>query len=262
MQSKLAVQMYTIRDFVKTSAELAESLRRISAIGYRAVQLSAVAAMNGPQPSVSPQQARRMLDDNGLACVATHRSWEDLALRTAQEIEFHQVLGCDFAAIGGLPHAYAALGAAGYRQWAADAAPVIARLKGAGIRFGYHNHAHEFERFGPERVALYDIFLTARNADLLLELDLYWVSHAGLNPVRVIERAPGRLPVVHLKDREMVGSEPVMAPVGEGNLDWEEILPALQAAGTEWYCVEQDVCRRDPFDCLRSSFEYLSRYDL
>ncbi|MBV9849135.1 MAG: sugar phosphate isomerase/epimerase [Armatimonadetes bacterium] len=259
LRSQLAVQMYTVREFLRTAPELAESLRKISAIGYPAVQLSAVAAMGGETPEVSAAQARRMLDDNGLRCIATHRSWDDLAHRTEQEIAFHHALGCDFVAIGGLPAAYGDQGADGYRRWVSDAMPVIARLKEAGVRLGYHNHAHEFARYGTERHWLYDTLIEEGGPDLMLELDVYWAAHAGLNPVRVIERAPGRLPVVHLKDKEMVGGDAVMAPVGEGNLDWPALLPALRAAGTEWYCVEQDTCRRDPFDCLKSSYDYLSQ---
>ncbi len=68
------------------------------------------------------------------------------------------------------------------------------------------------------------------------------------------------MPVIHIKDKEMAGDEAVMAPIGEGNLDWEHLLPACEAAGVEWYAVEQDICRRDPFDCLRSSFEFLRRH--
>ena len=79
-----------------------------------------------------------------------------------------------------------------------------------------------------------------------------------VDPAAVVRRAPGRLPVVHLKDKEMAGQAPVMAPVGEGNLDWGALLPALEAAGTQWYAVEQDLCRRDPFECLASSFAYLT----
>jgi sugar phosphate isomerase/epimerase len=49
-----------------------------------------------------------------------------------------------------------------------------------------------------------------------------------------------------------------MAPVGEGNLDWDGIIAAGEEGGVEWYAIEQDVCRRDPFDCLASSFEFLA----
>ena len=259
--SKLAVQMYTVRDTTGTEAGFADALARIRAIGYPAVQLSAVGAMAGDSPAVSAEQARRMLDDNGLRCIATHRSWDSLAQETEREIAFHQALGGDFAAIGGLPAPYPEGGAAGYAAFARDAAPVIARLKAAGIRFGYHNHAHEFERAaeGSARTLL-DILIEEGGPDLCLELDLYWVSHAGANPERLVERCSGRVPVIHVKDKEVAGGQPVMAPVGGGNLDWPALLPACAAAGVEWYAVEQDVCRRDPFDCLRSSFQFLSEF--
>jgi sugar phosphate isomerase/epimerase len=132
-------------------------------------------------------------------------------------------------------------------------------LKSAGIQFGYHNHAFEFARTGPGHRTLYDIFVDEGGEDLMLEMDLYWVSHAGLNPERLVERCGGRLPVIHVKDKEIAGGEPVMAPVGEGNLDWEHLIPACESAGVEWYAVEQDVCRRDPFDCLKSSYDFLTR---
>ena len=253
--------MYTVRDFTGTAAGLATALARIRALGYPAVQLSAIGAMAGDTPEVSVRQARQMLDDNGLACIATHRSWDALARETSREIDFHHTLGCDFAAIGSLPPPYADKGAAGYGAFARDAAPVIARLKDAGIRFGYHNHAGEFARAEPPlpRTRL-DVLIDEGGPDFCLELDLYWISHAGANPERLVERCSGRIPVIHVKDKEVVGGEPVMAPVGEGNLDWAHLLPACAAAGAEWYAVEQDVCRRDPFDCLRASFEFLSAF--
>ena len=255
--SQLAVQMYTVRDFTATADDLAATLAKIRAIGYPAVQLSAVGAMAGETPTVSAAQARRMLDDNGLRCIATHRSWESLAGETEKEIAFHHALGCDFSAIGSLPPAYAESGAGGYAAFARDAAPVIARLKAAGIRFGYHNHAGEFERTGDTRTR-FDILIEEGGPDLCLELDLYWIAHAGANPQRLVERCAGRVPVIHVKDKEITDGQPVMAPVGEGNLDWTGLLPACADAGVEWYAVEQDVCRRDPFDCLRSSFQFLS----
>jgi sugar phosphate isomerase/epimerase len=254
--------MYTVRDFTKTASDLAQTLAKIQEIGYPAVQLSAVNAMAGDAPEVSAEQARRMLDDHGLKCVATHRSWEGLAQHTDQEIEFHRTLDCDFTAIGGIPSPYREQGAAGYEAFVKDAAPVIARLKEAGIRFGYHNHAFEFERAGfkdGDPVTRFDTFIERGGPDFLLELDLYWVDHAGVNPERIVERCRGRMPVIHIKDKEMAGNDPVMAPIGEGNLDWDHLLAACQASGVEWYAVEQDTCRRDPFDCLKSSFEFLSR---
>lgn len=259
MPSRLAVQMYTVREFTKTASDLSASLQKIRAIGYEAVQLSAVSAMNGDNPEVSAADARKMLDDNGLRCIATHRGWDALSQQSDAEIEFHNTLNCDYTAIGSLPGSYQSQGAAGYRQFLHDSAPVIARLKSAGIRFGYHNHAHEFERIGTGRTTLYDIFVEEGSPDFTLEIDTYWVVHAGANPVSIFERSHDRVPVIHLKDKEVISKVgPVMAPIGEGNLDWDSILPACQSAGVEWYAIEQDETRRDPFDCLRASFDFLT----
>ena len=255
--SQLAAQLYTVRDYTRTAAGFAEALDKISKIGYRAVQVSGVAAMAGDTPEVSAADAKQMLGDAGLACIATHRSWDDLRDRTVQEIEFHQTLGCNVTAIGSLPREYQELGASGYGAFVRDAVPVIARLKDAGIRFGYHNHAFEFARAEGSAKTLYETFVEQGGPDFYLEIDVYWAAHAGLNPERLIAQCRGRVPVIHVKDKEMAGHEAVMAPVGEGNLDWEHLLPACAAAGVEWYAVEQDDCRRNPFDCLRSSFEFL-----
>ncbi len=255
-QDKLAVQMYTVRDFTKTAKDLAETLRKIGEIGYTAVQMSAVGAMNGENPEVSAREARKMLDDNDLKCIATHRPWAALMNDTEAEIEFHQIIDCDFTAIGGIPGDYGDT-SAGYRRWLEDARGVVSRLKQAGIRFGHHNHSKEFMR-GEDGRWLEDILIEEGGEDLMLELDLYWVEHAGLNCERVLERCHGRVPVIHLKDKEVVASDgPVMAPIGEGNMDWDHIIPACEQAGVRWYAIEQDVCRRDPFDCLKSSYEYL-----
>ncbi|MFP4674144.1 MAG: sugar phosphate isomerase/epimerase family protein [Opitutales bacterium] len=257
MASKLAVQMFTLREHTKTAKDLATSLKRVADMGYPAVQMSAIGAMNGDNPEVDAATARKMLDDNGLKCIATHRPWPRLVDHVDEEIEFHKTLGCDYVAIGGAPceNSYE-----GYRKWLEETRPVIENLKNAGIRFGHHNHSHEF--FRPERYGktFEDIVIDEGGADLYLELDLYWVEHAGLNCVRILERGKGRVPVIHLKDKEVIQgkNETRMAPIGEGNMDWDDIIPACEAAGVDWYAVEQDQCYRDAFDCLQSSYDFLS----
>lgn len=256
---KLAVQMYTLRDHTKTASDLAKTLEKISKIGYPAVQLSAVGAMNGDSPEVDAATARKMLDDNGLACIATHRPWDSLLNNIEQEIDFHKTLGCDYVAIGGI-HASHEPSFEGFRKFVQEATPVITRLKQEGIRFGHHNHSYEFMR--PERhgKTLEDILIDEAPADLMLELDLYWIEHAGLNCVRILERCHGRVPVIHLKDKEALpdGNDTRMAPIGEGNMDWKHIIAACEAAGVDWYAVEQDQCYRDAFDCIKSSYDFLA----
>lgn len=259
MKDKLAVQMFTLRDFTNTWDELATTLQKVSQIGYPAIQLSAVGCMNGVPAEASATQAKQLLDDTNLHCIATHRSWDNLRERLDEEIAFHKILDCDYCAIGTIPAATYPPTYDGYRRWLEDAQPIIESLKAEGIRFGHHNHAREF--FKPERHGkmLEDILIDEGGDDLMMELDLYWIAHAGVSCERILDRCHGRVPVIHLKDKEPLpdSNECRIAAIGEGSMEWKHIIPACERAGVVWYTMEQDICPRDPFDCLQSSLDYM-----
>ena len=248
---KLAVQMYTLRDETKTPEALDVALEKVARLGYEGVQLSAIGAWDDGR--IDAVGIRTMLDRYGLVCCATHRPLQRLLDQTEEEIAIHRTLDCDYAAIGSIANDYG-FEPEGYRRFLQDASPAIHEFAAADIRFGFHNHALAFRDRGQDR---YDLLID--RSDLMLEIDVYWVAVAGLDPAALLRRAAGRIPAVHLKDLEILGWEPpAFAPVGEGNLDWTPILDACRSGGTEWLIVEQDVCRRDPFDCLASSHRYLS----
>src|ERR1019366_9150665 len=96
-------------------------------------------------PLVTAAQAKEMLENSGLVCCATHRPWNRLVENIDEEIEFHRILGCNYAAIGGISWDYG-VQPDNYRKFLGDAIPVIDKLKSAGIRFGFHNHQYEFIR--------------------------------------------------------------------------------------------------------------------
>ena len=262
MISKLAAQLYTLRDYTQTAEGLQSVLQTCHEIGYAGVQLSAVGCMNGEQPAVDAKQAKEMLENSGLVCCATHRPWKRLLENTEEEIEFHKILGCDYTAVGSIGGEYG-FAPDSYRRFIADAQAVIEKLKAEGIRFGFHNHQYEFIR-NPETLRpCYDILIDEGGQDLMLEVDTFWAVVAGIDPSALFRKLPGRVPVIHVKDMEVVEKVgPVMCPVGEGNLNWEGIIAACEDSATEWYVVEQDDCRRDPFDCLRSSWEFLADFSL
>lgn len=252
----LAAQLYTLRDFTTTASGLDETLRKVAAIGYPAVQISAVAAMSGLNPEVDAASARCMLHRYELRCVATHRPWRRLVERLDEEIEMHRILGCDYLAVGSITDDF---GSApnGLLRFASAAGPVVHTLDSHGIRFGYHNHAHEFERLEGSRQTGFDALVETADPRLEFEVDTYWAMHAGVDPVGLLRRLSGRIAMVHFKDKAVVGGLPTIAAVGEGNMDWAGILGACRDGGTEWAIVEQDTCDRDPFDCLRSSYDFL-----
>ena len=257
---KIAVQMYTLRDFTKTEADLKDTLAKIGKIGYRALQMSAIGAIEGDSPFVSYATFKRMLDDHQIKCVSAHLGFDTLVNQTDAAIAILNSVDCNYVAIGGAPGEYSRDGVEGYRRFLDHAAPMIATLGSQGIRFGYHHHAHEFARFSESLRTLMDVLIDESPVEMHIEVDTYWAIHAGYDPVKLLGRLSTRCANLHVKDKEIDAStgQPVFAPIGEGNLNWKTILPAAKSAAVEAMCVEQDTCRRDPFDCLRSSYEFLN----
>lgn len=264
----LAAQLYTVRDFTKTAADLAATLRKVRAIGYTAVQVSAI----GPVPHA---EVKAIVDDLGLTICNTHIGYDQLWHDLDSVIAQHQLWNCRHVAIGSLPAAYREAGEAGYQRFAAEASQVGEKLHAAGLTFSYHNHSFEFIRFphgfpqdNGSRTALDIIYDESDPRYLQAEIDTYWVQHGGGDPVAWIQKVAQRMPVIHLKD--MVVAEPPhprlgsqwMAEVGEGNLNWPAILAACANGGVEWYAVEQDICQRDPFESLAISYRNLVKMGL
>lgn len=250
---KYGAQLYTVREFCKTASEFRSSLGKIAAMGYEGVQVSAVEAF---LTSVSAEELRGWLDELGLVCCATHRPWERFVEHLDDEIAIHQTLGCDVLGIGMGPKPCFEEGPVGWRTWLLAVNAIVEKLALHDLSFAYHNHAIEFERKDGERAI--DIHVSESNEGMQFILDTYWVVHAGADCVDLIQQLRGRLDVVHLKDKAVVGWDTRYAPVGEGNLAWSSILPALEDAGTKWGVVEQDECYGDdPFDCLERSLRYL-----
>ncbi|MBM4033759.1 MAG: sugar phosphate isomerase/epimerase [Planctomycetes bacterium] len=245
--SVIAAQLYTVREFTRTPADISATMKKVAAIGYEAVQLSALGPMD-------PSELRRVCDGEGLRICATHIGYAAMRDEPQAVIDLHQTYGCPYAGIGGLPAE--CRNAEGFARFAREASQVARRLAEGGPKFVYHNHSFELERFGP-RTGLQILYEDSDPRYFLSELDTYWVQHGGGSPSAWIRRLKGRAPCLHLKDMANQGGAQLMAEVGEGNLDWPDILAAAREAGTEWYIVEQDTCQRDPFESLALSLRNL-----
>jgi sugar phosphate isomerase/epimerase len=239
----VALQLYTLREFCKTPANIAATMRRVRQIGYAAVQASGL----GP---IEPVELRRIFDGEGLVCCATHRSLEQLESDPNRVIDEHATLGCRYTAIGGffLP----SFTAGDWAEFITRYNAIAKRYAGSALAIGYHNHHHEFARF--DGMPAMQRLIDELDRSVWIELDTYWVQHGGGDPAAWIGKVRGRLPCVHLKDMTVTADKKqVMAEVGEGNLNWPAILEACRAAGVEWYIVEQDTCQRDPFESIAIS---------
>ncbi|HAZ63264.1 MAG TPA: sugar phosphate isomerase/epimerase [Armatimonadetes bacterium] len=247
--ARIAAQLYTLRDYLKTEEDIRANLPRVAEIGYRAVQLSAV----GP---IDAGDLRELCDSLELEICATHIGIEDILERTEQTVATHRTYGCRHIAIGGLPGNLR--NPEGYATFVGMANEAAVKLAPAGMVFSYHNHSFELEKIG-ERTALATL-IEDTDVRVGFEIDTYWIQHGGGDPAEWITKVAGRCPLLHYKDMQMIGSSQKFAPVGQGNLNWERINTAAIHGGAEWIIVEQDSCEvppTDPFEALAVSFANL-----
>ena len=254
----IAAQMYTLREYCKDVKGAVDSFRKVKAMGYDGVQLSGVSA------PISPAEMKKILDDEGLVPVVTHKPIAQMRTNLQELIDEHHTLGCKYMAVG---CKYMAVGSAipTPEQWSekywndfADEYSALAdKLVAEGILLGYHNHSQEFAKVNDSKRAI-DILMGRTSTNVWFEIDTYWVAHAGANPAEYIRKAAGRLPVIHFKDM-MVTNERVqkMTEIGYGNLNWFEILDACRYAGVKWYAVERDSGDTEAFESLRRSIVYM-----
>ncbi len=246
--SRIAAQLYTVREQTQTADDLAKTLARVRAMGYQAVQISAIGR-------IDTGVVARLLADEGLVCCATHTSIQRLRDEPDAVIDELRRWGCGFTAIGG--HFPERPTADEWHRFAGEFNGIFAKFKEAGIALGYHNHSHELIRFG-DRTAL-QILYEQFDPEIAFEIDTYWIIHGGGDPAAWIRKMVRRIPCIHLKDMGInLNREQIMMEVGEGNLNWPEVLQACHAAHVEWYIVEQDTCYRDPFESLRISLRNLT----
>ena len=251
---QIGAQLYTVHDFLKTPEDFAETLKKIAEIGYRTVQVSGA-------PPYDAGWLAENLQKNGLTCVLTHIVPDRILHETDTVATEHKRFGCRYVGIGSAPGGLQN-GMADYLRFREDFLPAIHRLNELGLRFGYHNHYMEFQRYdGVSFMERLEKDFTPE--ELFFILDTYWVQYSGADPAAWIRRLAGRVPCVHLKDMAIVSNAQRMAPVGEGNLNFEAILDACDTSGVEYLLVEQDNCNgEDPFDCLRRSYQNLKAMGL
>lgn len=245
-KSQLAVQLYTLRDYMKTPGAVDRAFAKIREIGYEAVQVSGVAA---PLAAV-----KKAADNNGLTICATHAAAADLLGNRAKVADDLAMLGCKHTAFGCISD-FQYIDRGAVLEFASEIEKAAQELSARGLTLSYHNHNMEFGKFDGEFIL--DL-IYANAPHLLAEIDTYWVQMGGCDPAEWISKYSGRQVLFHLKDFRPVSFAATTAPVGTGNLKWNEIVPAAENAGAQWFIVEQDTCAKNPFDSLKDSFEYLT----
>jgi sugar phosphate isomerase/epimerase len=260
----IGLQLYTIRDAM--DKDVPGSLKKVADLGFKYLELAKYA--DGKFYGYQPAEFKKLVTDLGLVILSSHTQVEakGITLENAKKMtEDHAKLGVKYCVQPWVVEE-ARTTVASYQKMAADWNKVGEIMKASGIQFGYHNHNFEFDKV-EGKIPYFDIFLKELDKNLVtMEIDLFWVTKAGQNPVEIFKKYPGRFQLFHMKDMytkqapffTTTGVDD-FAPVGAGIMNFKEILAAKDIAGMKYMFVEQDKSRDGkPFDDIKTSITNLT----
>jgi len=233
MSFDISLQLYMVRDAL--ADDFLGGIKRVADLGYGFVEF---AGFGGH----SAAEIARTLDDAGIRASGAH---VPLTVFDDAEpiIEEMRMIGCTQATIPSIPEAMRD----SKEAWITSARKIEAAVPifaHAGIGLGYHNHAFEWDQFDGYQI------LVDNAPSANLQLDVFWAKYAGQDPIEWISKLTGRLPSIHCKD---YGADGADIELGDGILDFVQILEAARKAGTKTLVVEMDTPRLAPMDSAAKS---------
>jgi len=243
----VAVQMYTLRE--ESEKDFSATLKKVAELGFDGVEFAGYGGMTAKEVKV-------LLDELGLQAASSHVPLEELENNLVGVIEDQITLGSNYVVCPYiLPNRRSE---EHYRNLISilDQAGEKCRLE--GITLLYHHHDFELEMLSDGRMALESILEDTNEDNVKAEFDVYWLKKAGENPVEWITKYKNRSPIIHLKDMT-TDEEQFFAELGTGGVDIDAVLNIGEEAGVQWWVVEQDFTRRNPFESIEISMNFLKR---
>ena len=250
----LGIQLYTVRDAIAINLE--RTLEHLALLGFTHVEIY---GYNGKFFGKSATEFKTVLENTGLTVTSSHhpagiasKDFGTLSKGWEKAVADVEILGAKYVVCSYLfpeertPAIYKTLPA--FLEKSGEFS------KAAGIQLAYHNHDFEFEKF--ENTLFYDFLLQNTSADLVqMELDLYWITKAGYDPIGYFEKYPGRFPLWHVKDMDTITKD--FAEIGNGIIDFDPIFAAREKSGLQHWFVEQDNSKYDIFESLKMSRNHI-----
>ena len=252
----VGVQLYSFRDAFKT--DVRGTLKRIHDLGLRDVELAGTYGL-------SAKQFRQLLDSAGLHASSMHVAYEQFRDSLPQVLADAKTLGVHYVGTAWIPHpdgpitvALAREAAANFNKWGRAA-------RDKGLQFFYHVHGYEFVR-GEKGLIPMDVLMRETDAvPVKYEMDVFWATLPGNNPVALLKKYAGRWRLMHLKDMKkglarnvMTGSanpDSAEVPLGTGQIDYKAVLRTAKQVGVEKFYLEDET--KDPFATVPQSIGWL-----
>ncbi len=265
----IGLQLYSVRELLPK--DYAGTLKQIAALGYREVEAAGYYGM-------SVKQVRQALGDAGLRMPSAHYSYNDLHRDFDNILAFNKELGVEYivCSFPGMkdPSRLKDKSFRGMVQafnlddwrWNAEQFNAFgAKIKAAGMRFGYHNHTMEFA--AQDGVVPFDELLRLTDPELVtIEMDCGWVMVGGGDAVEYLKRYPTRISMLHVKDFKKtdkpssVVDPPPAAELGTGTADYHPIFAAAKKANIKHYFVEQEEFNMPPMESLKIDADYMKAF--
>ncbi|CDN31415.1 Sugar phosphate isomerase/epimerase [Mucinivorans hirudinis] len=247
-QKVVGLQLYSLRDSMATDP--VGTLKAVADMGYTSLETAGYS--NGKLYGYTPEEFRKIVEGLGMKVTGAHvgRGYnpeQDTEIMEWWNTAFdaNKAAGCTYVIMPSMPIGETLEELKVYCDYYNRLGEMA---KGKGIKFGFHNHAAEFKTVEDQVVLDYLI----ENTDpqlVTFELDVYWVLKGGADPVAYINKYPGRIGVLHIKDESTIGES--------GTVDFEAIFNAANAQGIKDYYVEVERYTQPPLNCVQRSFDFL-----
>lgn len=244
----IGAQVSSLKPYLQSEREMRTAFGRLAGMGYRDVQLQWIA------PELEPEIIADALLEAGLSGVSTQDYYEVVRERLGYFLRLNDLCGSRYVCVSGIPSEY--LSYEGCRRFGKELAEFSRRLEAEGKILSFHPRAQEFAVFGG-RTAV-EILMEEAAEPFSICLDLYHVQKAGLSMGEWVRKLEGRMDMVHFKDyvRREDGTV-VLAPVGQGCIDWSDAVAACKEISVPWAFAEQESWEKDAFVCMEESREWL-----
>ena len=253
---RVAVQLYTIRDAI--SKDFRGSLKRLADLGFKNVETAF-----WPK-DISIETAAKTLKELGLNVTSCHVD-KPAKDNINELVKTAKAYGSKNLIWHGWPEDKRYSSLEGTKELVKIYKESNKLAKDNGLHFGLHNHWWEYRNHVGGKL-VYEVLNEELDDDIFFETDVYWVKVAGQDPVNILKKLKNRIRFIHIKDGPAVFNEKLikddpdpMSPVRQGTLDIPGIINAC-SENVKWMVIELDKSAIDPFNALKQSREYLSKF--
>jgi sugar phosphate isomerase/epimerase len=245
------IQLYTFRK--ELLADVTGTLKQIAGLGFK--QIESAGSEKGSFYGLKPKEMKQACSDLGMTLRSGHVHVDD---KWKQTIDNAVESGQEYMICSSMPEKGQTVD--NYKKAAESFNKCGEDCKKVNIRFGYHNHDAEFEQStgpgGENGKVLYDVLLENTDPSLVhMEMDLGWAVFAGKDPIAYFDKYPGRFPLWHLKDMDMVKRH--STEFGKGILDIKKMLDNEKKAGMKYIFVEQEEFTNNAYESMKEDMAYL-----